>query len=75
MHSDVYNSAWEAERKDMLNDEFSVENEEENDNNDDDYHKFLQEEEQKKQLFMKQMGEDENVDFDHEEIEVQNEFW
>lgn len=73
MRSDVYNSAWEAERKDMMNDEFSVENEEGNEN--DDYQKFLEEEEQKKQLFMKQIGEDDNVDFDHEEISAQNDFW
>jgi hypothetical protein len=72
MRSEVYNSAWEAERKDMMNDEFSVENEEENEN--DDYQKFLEEEEQKKQLFMKQIGEDDNVDFDHEEISAQNDF-
>ncbi len=57
----------------MINDEFSVENEEENEN--DDYQKFLEEEEQKKQLFMKQIGEDDNVDFDHEEISAQNDFW
>jgi hypothetical protein len=56
----------------MINDEFSVENEEENEN--DDYQKFLEEEEQKKQLFMKQIGEDDNVDFDHEEISAQNDF-
>jgi hypothetical protein len=72
MRSEVYNSAWEAERKDMMNDEFSVENEEENEN--DDYQKFLEEEEQKKKLFMKQIGEDDNVDFDHEEISAQNDF-
>ena len=72
MRSDVYNSAWEAERKDIMNDEFSVENQEENEN--DDYQKFLEEEEQKKQLFMKQIGEDDNVDFDHEEISAQNDF-
>jgi hypothetical protein len=72
MRSEVYNSAWEAERKDMINDEFSVENEEENEK--DDYQKFLEEEEQKKQLFMKQIGEDDNVDFDHEEISAQNDF-
>ena len=69
MKSDVYNSAWEAERKDGLNSEFQHEGSDEGheDEDNDNYKKFLEEEEKKKRMFMKQLGEDQDEEeFGHQ---------